>query len=84
MAQWNLWHGCRKLSAGCKNCYVYRFDAAFNRDASSVSKTADYNLPLNENATARINYQSVKRYILVLLPTFFLRKRMSGGLTHGK
>ncbi|MGA3013853.1 MAG: hypothetical protein ABSD71_07435 [Bacteroidales bacterium] len=31
-----------------------------------------------------INDQPVKRYILVLLPTFFLRKRMNGGLTHGK
>ena len=24
---WNLWHGCHKLSAGCKHCYVYRGDA---------------------------------------------------------
>ena len=24
---WNLWHGCHKLSAGCRHCYVYRGDA---------------------------------------------------------
>ena len=48
MAQWNLWHGCHKISAGCKNCYVYRFDAAFNRDASIISKTADFSLPLKK------------------------------------
>jgi protein gp37 len=47
MAQWNPWHGCNKISPGCKNCYVYRFDAAFDRDASKILKTADFDLPLN-------------------------------------
>ncbi|MBE6038714.1 MAG: DUF5131 family protein, partial [Anaerofustis stercorihominis] len=23
MSGWNPWHGCRKISDGCKNCYVY-------------------------------------------------------------
>ena len=38
MAQWNPWHGCRKISAGCQNCYVYRIDATFDRDASAITK----------------------------------------------
>ena len=29
MPMWNPWHGCHKISAGCKHCYVYREDAAF-------------------------------------------------------
>ena len=24
MATWNPWHGCKKISPGCANCYVYR------------------------------------------------------------
>jgi protein gp37 len=44
MAQWNPWHGCHKISAGCQNCYVYRIDVSFDRDASIVSKTTDFNL----------------------------------------
>ena len=28
---WNPWHGCRKVSAGCVNCYVYRIDARFRK-----------------------------------------------------
>ena len=24
---WNAWHGCHKISAGCKNCYMFRRDA---------------------------------------------------------
>ncbi|MCB7206753.1 DUF5131 family protein, partial [Dorea formicigenerans] len=23
MANWNPWHGCHKISAGCEHCYVY-------------------------------------------------------------
>ncbi|HWQ59458.1 MAG TPA: DUF5131 family protein [Clostridia bacterium] len=43
---WNLWHGCHKLSPGCKNCYVYRTDAAHGRDAAAVAKTAAFDLPV--------------------------------------
>lgn len=43
---WNPWHGCRKTSPGCLNCYVYRRDAMFGRDSSIVEKTADFDLPV--------------------------------------
>lgn len=48
MAQWNPWHGCHKLSAGCKNCYVYRMDAKYEKDASVVTKTSYFNLPIRK------------------------------------
>lgn len=48
---WNLWHGCHKLSAGCKHCYVYRGDAKRDVDSSVVvtvenQSCADYRLPI--------------------------------------
>lgn len=43
---WNPWHGCHKLSPGCKNCYVYRIDRLSGRDSSIVTKTADFSKPL--------------------------------------
>lgn len=46
---WNPWHGCRKISPGCLNCYVYRRDESIGKDASVVSKTKDYNLPIRRN-----------------------------------
>ena len=49
MAEWNLWHGCHKISAGCQNCYVYRTDAKYGRDSSEVKKTGDFNLPLKKD-----------------------------------
>lgn len=45
---WNPWHGCHKISAGCLNCYVYRQDAAYDRDASAVAKTGAFNLPVRK------------------------------------
>lgn len=46
---WNLWHGCHKISEGCKNCYVYRRDSSVDRDASQVLKTQNFNLPVKRS-----------------------------------
>ena len=49
MSFWSPWHGCTRCSPGCKNCYVYRRDAEFGKDASIVTKTASFNLPLRKD-----------------------------------
>lgn len=49
MALWNPWHGCKKISPGCANCYVYRRDESIGKDASIVTKTGNYNLPIKRN-----------------------------------
>ena len=46
---WNPWHGCKRVSAGCKNCYVYRMDGAFGRDSSIVEKTKAFDYPVKKN-----------------------------------
>ncbi len=46
MADWNPWHGCHKLSAGCANCYVYRQDAKHEKDSSVVTKNSSFYLPI--------------------------------------
>ena len=45
---WNPWHGCKKISPGCKYCYVYRQDKRFNDkiDSSVCKKTANFDLPV--------------------------------------
>lgn len=42
---WNLWHGCHKLSPGCRHCYVYRGDAKRDVDSSMVTQTKNFDLP---------------------------------------
>lgn len=51
MPMWNPWHGCHKISAGCKNCYVYREDAARGATipTSEVRKTSSFNLPIRRD-----------------------------------
>ena len=36
---WNPWHGCHKLSTGCRHCYVYRGDSKHGKDSSIITKT---------------------------------------------
>ncbi len=49
MTTWNPWHGCTKISAGCRNCYMYRRDAEFGKDSSIVTRTASFSLPLKKD-----------------------------------
>lgn len=46
---WNMWHGCKKYSEGCRNCYVYRRDGGIGRDASQVARTRSFDLPLKRS-----------------------------------
>jgi protein gp37 len=43
---WNLWHGCQKISEGCRHCYVYRGDAKRNIDSALATKTKSFDLPV--------------------------------------
>lgn len=55
-SMWNLWHGCHKLSEGCRHCYVYRTDGKYGKDSSVVAKTEKFDLPLQrkKNGTYKI------------------------------
>ena len=48
---WNPWHGCHKQSEGCANCYVYRIDAAHDRDPSTPHRTGAFGLPTRKTRT---------------------------------
>lgn len=47
---WNPWHGCTKISPGCKYCYVYRQDEMYGEEKESClcRKTGNFNLPLKK------------------------------------
>jgi len=46
---WNPWHGCHRVSEGCRNCYVFRIDGKHGKDSERVSLNADFLLPLRES-----------------------------------
>lgn len=35
---WNPWRGCKKVSPGCKNCFVYKMDQRHGRDTTKNRK----------------------------------------------
>ena len=45
---WNPWHGCTKISPGCRHCYVYRQDEMYGSEIGSeiARKTLAFDLPV--------------------------------------
>ncbi|MDE6227938.1 MAG: phage Gp37/Gp68 family protein [Muribaculaceae bacterium] len=76
MPMWNPWHGCRKISAGCKHCYVYREDAAFGTvlPTHEVHKTASFNLPLKRDRKRNWKYPSGTEFALCFTSDFLIEE----------
>lgn len=69
---WNPWHGCRKVSEGCRNCYVYRQDAAWGADGAEVRLTGAYNLPVRRDRTGRFKVAAGETVYTCFTSDFFL------------
>lgn len=50
---WNPWHGCHRISEGCRHCYVYRQDAQFDKRSDEVVRTAAFDLPVRRSRDGR-------------------------------
>ena len=73
MSIWNPWHGCRKISPGCAHCYVYRRDESIGKDASVVTRTGDFNLPLKKTRQGAYKLRSEDGIVLTCMTSdFFL------------
>ena len=68
---WNPWHGCKKVSAGCQNCYVYRMDSVFGKDSSIVEKTKAFDYPVRKNKYGEYKVNSSDSPIYVCLSSDF-------------
>ena len=74
METWNPWHGCRKISAGCANCYMYRRDAEFGRDSSLVAKTASFKLPVQKTRGGSYKLQETGYVYTCMTSDFFIEE----------
>ncbi|MGN0164951.1 MAG: DUF5131 family protein [Lachnospiraceae bacterium] len=74
MSIWNPWHGCKKISPGCQNCYVYRRDAEFGKDSSIVTKTAAFDLPLKKNRQKQYKLQPESEPVYTCMTSDFFVK----------
>ena len=84
MARWNPWHGCKKISPGCLNCYVYRIDGKHGRDASVVSRNNEFDLPLRRNKNMEFKLKAGETVYTCFSSDFFLMRQIYGGAKRGK
>lgn len=71
---WNPWHGCRKLSEGCRHCYVYRQDAQRGSDGSIVRQTGAFNLPVRRRRDGRFKIPPGERVGTCFTSDFLLEE----------
>lgn len=48
MAFWNPWRGCRRISEGCKFCFIHEGDKKRAVDTSLIEKTAHFDAPIKQ------------------------------------
>ncbi|HBH08697.1 MAG TPA: hypothetical protein DDX40_04760 [Rikenellaceae bacterium] len=72
---WNPWHGCTKISPGCKFCYVYRQDEMYGSEiASSLArKTLAFNLPVKRGRDKNYKIPSGKVVFTCFTSDFLLK-----------
>lgn len=72
---WNPWHGCKKCSPGCLNCFVYYLDAKRDKDASIVTRSkTNFNLPLKKDRSGNYKIPSGVVVATCFTSDFFLEE----------
>ena len=74
-ADWNPWHGCTKISPGCKYCYVYRQDEMYGSEISSSEcrKTGNFYLPIKRKRDRSWKIESGKVVFTCFTSDFLLK-----------
>lgn len=72
---WNPWHGCKKISEGCENCYMYFLDQMRNQDGSNIYRTkANFDYPLHKNRKGGYKVASGATIRVCMTSDFFLEE----------
>lgn len=72
---WNPWHGCRKCSEGCQNCYMFFLDKARDRDGSEIHKNkTDATLPVKKDRQGNYKIKSGEFVRVCMTSDFFLEE----------
>ncbi len=72
---WNPWHGCRKVSEGCKNCYMYYLDSVRGQQGNLIYKVKDnFNYPLHKDRKGNYKIKSGEQIRICMTSDFFLEE----------
>lgn len=69
---WNPWHGCRKISEGCRNCYMYFLDHRRDKNGSDIYRTQSFNYPLQKTRSGSYKVKSGELIRVCMTSDFFL------------
>lgn len=51
---WNPWRGCKRISPGCENCYMFAEQRRYGRDPAEVVRTKTWDQPKRWQAKAAL------------------------------
>lgn len=73
---YNPWHGCTKISEGCRFCYVYRQDKHYgsNLVSNKVHKNASFNMPIKRKRDGSYKYESGTIFMTCFTSDFLLEE----------
>lgn len=72
---WNPWHGCKKCSEGCQNCYMYFLDEQRGKSGADIYKTkAGFRYPLSKDRRGRYKIESGEQLRVCMTSDFFLEE----------
>jgi len=73
---WNPWHGCIKISEGCKNCYSYFLDRVrSNTDGSNIYRTkTGFDYPIRKDRQGQYKVKSGELIRVCMTSDFFLEE----------
>ena len=72
---WNPWHGCKKCSEGCDNCYMYFLDAQRGKSGAEIYRTkAGFNYPLSRDKNGVYKIKSGEQIRVSMTSDFFLEE----------
>lgn len=74
MAVWNPWHGCHKISEGCRHCYMFRRDGEFDRDSTVVARTASFALPIAKRRDGTYRLEGPESVYACMTSDFFVEE----------
>ena len=71
---WNAWHGCKKCSEGCRNCYMYFLDEkrGVQTPSSVCHKTGKFNYPISKSRDKQYKIKSGERLRVNMTSDTFL------------
>lgn len=72
---WNPWHGCRKKSEGCDNCYMYFLDRQRGEYGGFIYKTKNgFDYPLKKDRKGNYKIRSGELIRVCMTSDFFIEE----------